>query len=228
MFKCLIVDDDSLMIHILESLLLELDFIEIIAKVNSAKEAINILHREEIDLIFLDIEMPEINGIEFLALFQSLKAKVIIISSHQKYAIDAFEHKVVDYILKPVERTRLLKAINKAKEALDKSGELSTDRFFVKVDSSFQVVFYQDILYIESQGDYLTIVLKDKKYTIHSSMKKIEQKLPSDDFFRIHNSYIVRLDKIEKYEDNLVTINNKLIPVSRAQKNSLQGKLNIF
>lgn len=226
MIRCLIVDDDSLMIHILESLLLELDFIEIVAKVNSAKEAINVMHNENIDLIFLDVEMPEINGIEFLKMFQRMEAKVIIISSHVKYAVDAFDQYVVDYLLKPVDKARLIKAINRATKALNESS--NETNFFVKLNTGYQSIPFGDVYYIESLGDYITIVLKGKKYTIHSTLKKLEQKLPQHDFFRIHNSYIVRLDKIEKYEDGYVTVDGKVIPVSRSQKATLLSRLNLF
>lgn len=231
MIRCLIVDDDSLMIHILESLLLELDFIEIVAKSNSAKEAINVMHTEKIDLIFLDVEMPEINGIEFLKMFQTMEAKVIIISSHIKYAVDAFDQYVVDYLLKPVEKNRLIKAINRATVALEQTTSTPASNettLFVKLNTGYQSIPLNEVYYIESLGDYITIVLKGKKHTVHSTLKKIEQKLPQKYFFRVHNSFIIRLDKIEKYEDGYITIDGKVIPVSRSQKTTLLNKLNLF
>lgn len=228
--KCLIIDDDVLMIHILEELLSEVDFVELVGKVNNVKEAVGFLHSHDVDLIFLDIEMPEINGIEFLRIFSLSAIPVVIISSHKQYAFDAFEYNVIDYLLKPIDPNRLLKALGRARQnSVSVSPEsANTENFYIKVNSSYQSVFFDKVLYVESLGDYISIVLEDKKLTVHSTLKKIEQKLPGKDFLRIHNSFIVRLDKIEKYEDNFITIKKALIPVSRSHKPVLSQKLNIL
>ncbi|MGV3630668.1 MAG: LytR/AlgR family response regulator transcription factor [Bacteroidota bacterium] len=228
--KCLIIDDDVLMVHILEELLSEVEFVELAGTANNAKEAISFLHSNDVDLIFLDIEMPEINGIEFLQIFSRNSVPVIIVSSHKEYAFDAFEYNVIDYLLKPIDRNRLLKALGRARLNGNNTSisPESTENFYIKVNSSYQSVFFDKVLFIESLGDYISVVLEDRKITVHSTLKKIEQKLPERDFLRVHNSFIVRLDKIEKYEDNFITIRKALIPVSRSHKMLLNQKLNIL
>lgn len=226
--KCLIVDDDPLMIHILETALKEIDYIQVEGKVNDAKAAVNFLNKTAVDLLFLDIEMPEINGFELLEIINSSNTQVIIITSHKKYALNAFNYEIVDYLLKPIDKLRLMKATKKALQKIASTDKQINRNLFVKVNSSFVSLLFEDIYFIESNGDYINLYTKDKKLTVNSTLKKLEGKLPDGEFLRVHNSYIIRLDKIENIEDNFVSIRQKLVPVSRSNKSILHQKLNIL
>lgn len=225
--KCIIVDDDPLMVHILETLISEVDFLDVAGTASNINEAIKILETNKVDLIFLDVEMPQITGIEFLRVFQLNNTQVVIVSSHKKYAIESYEFEVADYLLKPIDKERFLKAVFKVKTKFTKT-QKEKKNIFIRQNSSFQSIQLKEIEYIESVGDYITIHTESEKFTIHSSLKKMELLLPENEFIRIHNSYIIRIDKIMKYEDNLVYIRDTSIPVSRAQKNRLFDKLNIL
>lgn len=224
--NCLIIDDDPLMVHILETMIADFDFLNLVGSATNVKDAINILEKEPVDLIFLDIEMPNINGLEFLSIFPLNNIQVIIVSSHKKYAVDSYNFKVTDYLLKPVDSTRFYKSVMKAKNESKKPD--SPSNIFIKVNSSFLSIQLSDIYYIESIGDYVNFHVINSKYTVHSTLKKIDSILPKEQFMRIHNSYIVRIDKIQKYEDNMVFVHKSFLPISRAQKSKLLEVLNIL
>ncbi len=227
--NCLIIDDDPLMVHILETMINEFDFLNFIGSTSNALDAIKILDNNNVDIVFLDIEMPNVTGIEFLNIYPFKDINVIVISSHKKYAVETYNFEVTDYLLKPIEKERFLKAVLKVRNKQHQQQTKSpNDSIFIKVNNSFESIVLKDINYIESEGDYVTFYTDKNKFLVLSTMKKIEKSLPEDQFFRIHNSYIVRIDKISKYEESTVYINSNFFPVSRSNKTKLLALLNFI
>ncbi|MFN5183172.1 MAG: LytR/AlgR family response regulator transcription factor [Bacteroidota bacterium] len=236
--NCLIVDDDMLAIKAVEACISKTPFLTHVSSCSNAKQAIEVLKDKKIDLIFLDVEMPETTGFELLEQLKTVP-QIILVTGKPEYAVDAFEYDVTDFLVKPFDFDRFSKAANRAKHNNEKSKEIQTDEndtdeFFIKKDSKFIRLKYSEILFIEALADYIIIyVEKDggeksiERHTILSTMKSIETKLPEEEFFRIHRSYIVRLDRIKSIEDNHVFMADKQLPVSRSNKEALLKKLKL-
>jgi DNA-binding LytR/AlgR family response regulator len=201
---------------------------------SNAIDAINILQTDEsIELIFLDIELPEMSGIEFL---DSIKEppQVIIISSKGLYAADAFDYDVADYLVKPVTYARFYKAIQRARKRLekDKLDKVGRSEIFIKKDATLVRLKYSEILWIEALENYVIFNTFNEKFTIHFTMKAIEQKLPQDKFTRVHRSFIVNTGSIDAIEDNSVLIKvhdgTKSIPIGKSYKDKLMGDINLI
>lgn len=227
--KCLIVDDEELTRKIIGTLVSKTSFLQLVKSCSNAIEASQVLMEEKIDLIFLDVEMPEMNGWELMKIIPEPKPQIILITSNREYAKEAFDFNVTDFIVKPVTHERFLKAVSKAKKIADNNStdSLSDHDIFLRVESLLIKVNTKNIIYIEALSDYVTVHTASDKYTVHSTMKGIETYLPSSLFMRVHNSFIVRLDKISNIDQNLIVINEKLIPISRANKSALMNRLNI-
>lgn len=221
MIRCLAIDDESLALDLLEDNISKVPFLELAGKCKSASEAIDILHNEKIDLVFLDIQMPDISGIQLLKGL-SQKPLVIFTTAYEKYAFQGYELDVLDYLLKPFPFERFLKAVNKAQDYLvfrekeNLSGEsTSGDNFiFVRADYKLVRIDLRDIIYIEGLKDYIKIYLGVKPVITHMGMNEILEKLPSRNFIRVHRSFIVNLLKVEFIQRNMIIIGNKEIPVS--------------
>ena len=225
--NCVIVDDDAMTRKIIQNLVEETKGLNLVATCSSAIEAANVLREEQEDLLLLDVEMPEMTGLELL---ESLKVRpqVILITSKEEYAISAFDLDVLDYIVKPVNYPRFLKAVQKAMES-PASGEPVTSapgKLFVKVDHSLVGLDLDEIIMVEAMADYVRIYTPAKRYTVYSSMKGVVAKLPENLFMRVHRSYIVNLSKIESIEDNTVVIGGNLIPVGVTYQKTLMSRLN--
>jgi DNA-binding LytR/AlgR family response regulator len=197
-------------------------------------EAINYIRQgNEVNLIFLDVEMPEMTGIEFMKLL-GLPISVVIISSKEKYALEAFEHSVTDYLLKPVNYSRFFKAVNKSLEKFHSDRPVSgkDSEIFVKKNSSLVRVNFQDILYIEALENYVVINTIHDKFTIHFTMKSIEQQLPLDRFKRVHRSFIVNVGQIFSIEDNSVIVKSpdgkKVIPIGKSYREKLMNEIKLM
>lgn len=228
--NCLLVDDDLMSRSTLAHFIGRVDYLNVKGECSSAVEALKILEKEKIDLMFLDIEMPEMNGIEMVKNMQ-IKPLVILTTSHKEYALDAFEHNVIDYLVKPIEFPRFLKAVTKAKELFDArtpAGTSETDCFFVKRNSVLNKVYVKDILWVEALGDYVTINTADNKFILHLTLKAIERKLPVEKFARVHRSYIVNVENISSVEDDTITIRNNHIPVGAMYKENFMKRLNLL
>lgn len=232
--NCVVVDDDKLSRRILEEFIKKTDELELLYSFSNPVEAINTLKKSgEIDLIFLDIEMPEMNGIEFLNSLKT-RSQVIIVSSKGQYAIDAFEFDVTDYILKPIVYNRFFKAVDKASVRFEKekTNTMGKDEIFIKKNSSLVRLKYGEILWVEALENYVVFNTFKDKYTIHFTMKAIEQKLPADKFTRVHRSYIVNTSSILIIEDNSVIIKtqegNKAIPIGKSYKENLMNDINLI
>lgn len=233
MIKTIIVDDEPLALDILEAHIENISEIDLIARCGNAVEANTALNENEVDLIFLDIQMPQLTGIEFL---RSIKnpPMVIFTTAYPEYAVEGFNLEAVDYLLKPISFERFLKATNKVIER--KSGdvagagssvEVGNDFFFVKSDKKLMKVFYRDILYIEGLKDYVIIRTETGRVITLQTMKSLEKKLPSSMFMRIHRSYIMNLQKIRAIEGNMVELiekgQTKHIPIGKNYREGLAG-----
>ena len=224
MIRCLAIDDEVLALELLEDNIRKVPFLELAGKCRSAFEAMEILRNEPVDLVFLDIQMPDISGIQFL---KSLRKRPLVIftTAYEKYALEGFELDAVDYLLKPFTLERFLRAVNKAREFLERGrrpvtipvqrGTKETPGFlFVKSDYKLVKIEFREIRYIEGLKDYVKIFSGERTVITLSSMKSIEEKLPAGMFIRVHRSYIVNIRKIEYLQRNHLRIGTKNIPLS--------------
>jgi len=233
MIRCLAIDDELLALDLLEDNIRKVPFLELVKACKSGFEAMEIMQKEKIDLVFLDIQMPDISGIQFL---KSLKTKPLVIftTAYEKYALQGFELDVIDYLLKPFSFERFLKSVNKAQEYLNliekpilqpQKEDLSTSEkyLFVKSDYKLVKIDIKDILYIEGLKDYVKIYVEGQERPVItlSSMKAVEEKLPSNSFIRVHRSFIVAIEKVRFIQRNTVHIANKEIPVSEHNRENL-------
>jgi len=233
--NCIIIDDDPLSLQVVEEFVKRTEFLDLKYTFNDAVEAINTINvsEENIDLIFLDIEMPEMSGIEFLNTVKDLP-QVIIISSQEKYALQAFDYDVVDYLLKPITFSRFYKAASKAHNNAEATEmqQKQKNEIFIKKDSALVRLKYDDILWVEAMENYVVINSYDQKFTIHFTMKSIIQQLPPDRFKRVHRSYIVNVGNIDRIEDNYVIIkgrkSTKSIPIGKAYKEKFLKEINLI
>ena len=226
--NCIIVDDEELSRLAIKKCIEQTQFLNLVGVCNDAMEATEVLQTEKVDLVFLDIEMPNMSGIDLVKNFEV--PQIIFVTSKSEFASEAFELDVTDYIVKPVELPRFLKAANKAKEIHESKGvaEVHSDHVFIKQDSRYIKIKLEDIYYIEALADYVNIYLENKRHTILSTMKAIEAKLPDEQFVSVHRSYIVRIDRIKEIEDNTIVMGEKLIPVSRSYKENLMNHLKML
>lgn len=222
---CIIVDDDERSRVFLQTLCEGLENLEIIELFDSGLKAINWLKSNEVDVIFLDIEMPEISGIDLVKSVENLP-QIIFTTSHAKYAVEAFEYQVTDFLPKPVALPRLLKAIDRAQQLLDNVKPQEDDELFVRVDGRYVRIDLNKILFIESLGDYITFNSEDgKKYIVHSTVKNIAQKITHKDFIKVHRSFVINLAKVVDIEDTNLVIGEKVIPISRAHRLILMNRI---
>jgi len=221
--KCLIVDDDKLSRISLEKLCQKIEDLTVVGTCEDGMQALNFLASNTVDLLFLDVEMPGLSGVDLLQTSDNLPL-IIFISSKKEYAAEAFEHNdlVVDYIPKPATLPRLLKAVDRVRKKKDKAEPLRVkDYIFVRSDGRFVRINLHDLLYVENVGDYVLFKTTDGQYLVHATLRDIAQKLQHPDMLKVHRSYIINLAKIVDIEDNSVLIAKKVIPVSRAHRNTL-------
>ena len=231
MLRCIAVDDEPLALELLEDNISKVPYLQLVAKCSNAMEAMKVLQQQPADLIFLDIQMPGLTGLQFI---QSMTEKpmIILITAYEKYALEGFNLDVTDYLVKPVSLDRFVKACNKAKELYElknptnKEVVSNPDYFFVNVDYSLLKVNFNDIKYIEGLKDYIKIHLKSTARAIitRMAMKAIEEELPVAKFLRIHKSYIVSLEHITAIRKNSVFIDEMELPVG---ENFRAGVLNL-
>lgn len=219
MIYCIIIEDEPLAVEKLEDYISKLTFINLLKTFNSGIDAIEFLNKNTVDLIFLDIEMKELSGIQLLESI-SVKPKIIFTTAYKKYAIKGYELQVCDYLLKPISFERFVKACDKVHAELIRETNIKTEnRIFLKTEYRLEGVDVSKILYIEGMGDYLKVVTDKQKIMTKQTFKDLLKELPADRFFRVHNSYAVAIDRIEKIERNRIRIGDKLIPISNS-KNS--------
>ena len=205
--------------------------------INQLCSTIKFLNQNEIDLIFLDIHMPDFTGFDFIDTLKN-PPKIILTTSDANFAIQAFEYDcIVDYLVKPITPERFQKAIVKAESIktevkepinIDKESALSDNHLYVNIDRRLIKIDIPSIYLVEAKGDYIRVKTEDKNYTVHSTLKKIEDKLPKDLFLKVHRSFIINIKKIIDIEDNSVLIKKDVIPVSRSNRPELMKRLNLL
>ena len=228
--KCLVIDDEPLARDLMRNHIVKLENFEIVAECGDAMKALQELRNYQVDLMFMDIQMPQITGIEFL---KTLKhpPKVIITTAYREYALDGFELDVVDYLLKPITFERFLKSINKYYQiAQDESSNIvqaasstipETAFIYVKENKKVIKLHLNEILYVEGLSEYVQIHTSQKRIVTKTSMTKMQEKLPGTGFMRIHKSFIVSMDRIEAFTTNSIEVPGKVLPIGRSYKNSV-------
>lgn len=224
-----IIDDDKLSRRIFKKYIDQTNFLNFQKEYDSAVTAIEDDGINSVDLIILDVEMPNLSGLEFLERVD-LKPQVIISSINSKYAVQAFDFDVTDFLAKPVPYGRFLQSIYRAQRRFEVNTEssLNSDHIYIKSNNGYTRIEFDDINYIEAYSDYMNIHTSSERLTALSTMKAIEERLPKNKFIRVHRSYIVHLDKISRFEDNMIRLGEKVIPVSRSCKENLLKNLNFF
>ena len=238
--KAIVIDDEITARMIIKQVAEDIPNLEIIEDFSNALQAIKFLNKNDVDVIFLDIHMPDFTGFDFI---ESLKnpPKIVLTTSDRNFALEAFEYKfVVDYLVKPIEYDRFKKAIDKVNtfvlvdEIPEKvrpirvEEEQSIDTLYVNIDRRLVKIEISSITIIEAKGDYIKIKTDTKSYIVHSPLKKIQEKLPSKTFLKVHRSYVINIDKIVDIEDNSVLIQQDVVPVSRVNRNELKRRLNLL
>jgi DNA-binding LytR/AlgR family response regulator len=224
MIRCLVVDDEPLALHILEDYISKMPFLQLVKVTTNPIEALQLVQEGNIDLVFLDVQMPELTGIQFLRIANG-KSKVILTTAYSQYALEGYELDVIDYLLKPIAFDRFFKSVQKAQTIIQPSAkpEIKTeaapqsdflsDFIFVKTEHKIQKVYLNDILFIEGLKDYISIFTPAERIITLQNMKKMEDALPEKHFIRVHKSYIVSINKIDSIERSRIFIGDKVIPV---------------
>ncbi|MEN0056283.1 MAG: LytTR family DNA-binding domain-containing protein [Mucilaginibacter sp.] len=223
MIRCLVVDDEPLALHILEDYISKIPFLQLVKATTNPIEALTLVQTGDVDLVFLDVQMPELTGIQFLKISNG-RAKVILTTAYPQYALEGYELDVVDYLLKPIAFDRFFKSVQKAQTIIQpvaktvaaepvQQDDFSTDFIFVKTEHKIQKVYLHDILFIEGLKDYISIFTTAERIITLQGMKKMEDALPERHFVRVHKSYIVALNKIDSIERSRIQIGEKIIPV---------------
>ncbi|WP_336687365.1 LytTR family DNA-binding domain-containing protein [Chryseobacterium bernardetii] len=230
--KALIVDDNDIARTTLAHLAKQVPDLSIVSEFSNAIEAYHYLQSHSVDLIFLDIEMPEMTGIELTKTLSGKETIIIFTTSKKEYALEAFELNIADYLLKPIMPVRFLQAVSKAQTILEsrkENVEVTRDEFlFVRDSNITRRLKLDDIFYAEAMGDYVKFYTKEKMFAIHGKMKTAEERLPKDHFIRVHRSYIVSVGKIDTLQDGGIMINGKFIPVADAYRKALNTRMNVF
>lgn len=216
--RCLIVDDDEMARKSMEMMCAKVEGLSVAGICENGIEALNFIKKEDVDLILLDIEMPELTGMELVKSVPDLP-QVIFTTSMKEYAIEAFEYHVTDYLHKPIAFSRFLKAIERAREVHGKRLSKEIEEIFVKSDGRYVRLELKDILFIESIGDYVVFhTEKKERLVVHSTLKNIDARINNSKFIKVHRSYIVNVSKIVDIEESTIVIKDKVIPISRAHK----------
>ncbi|MBB6610635.1 response regulator transcription factor [Pontibacter sp. Tf4] len=220
--KAIAIDDEPMALEVVRSHAARVPFLELQACFTDAFEALDYLRREPVDLLFLDIKMPDITGLEFITSLQK-KPMVIFTTAYSEHAVTSFELDAVDYLLKPFSLVRFIKACNKAQELLQLRGNAAVkDHIFLKTGYEQVKVFFHELLYMEAAGNYVTFVLENKKLLSRMTMNELMELLPPDKFIRVHRSYVVAKEKIEKIERHQVSIHEHRVPVGASYLQHLQ------
>lgn len=243
MIKCIIIDDEAMARAIIGKMVSNHPELILVDEFTNAIQAIKYLNQNQVDLIFLDIHMPDFTGFDFIQTIKNPPA-IILVTSDKNFAIEAFEYDcIVDYLVKPITEERFAKAFEKvekkknnilaetAPSALhqtEKQPEDTSEEFYVNIDRRLIKIDIASINVVEAKGDYILIKTESKNYTVHSTLKKIEEKLPASLFLKVHRTYIINIKKIVDIEDNSVLIGKDVIPVSRANRPELMKRLNML
>lgn len=229
--KAILIDDEPLAINVLKNYVDQVKELQLIQTFTNAIDASSFLQRNEVDIIFLDINMPIMNGLDLLGALNS-KAMVVMTTAHEEYALKSYELEAIDYLVKPIPFPRFLKTVHriiKLREGFPKSNTQSKSEnpsIFIKIDKKkLQKIYLDDIIVIESLKDYIRIKTKSNKFIIHKTLSSFTDELPSDKFIRIHRSYTVAIDKIEAVEGNSLEVQGIRYTIGRSYLNEVKGKI---
>lgn len=216
--NCLAIDDEPLALDVIEEYVNKVPFLNLIGKFTDPVEATAELHKGSIDLIFLDIQMPDLTGLEFLNTLER-KPAVIFTTAYDEYALESYDFNTIDYLLKPISFDRFMKAVNKAQELLSSGADAAENKFiFIKSDYKIHKIATDDIAYIEGYKDYVRIYTPEKRFVTRESMKNMEALLSKDRFLRIHRSYIISIDKFSAIEGNMIILGEEKLPIGKSYK----------
>jgi len=227
--SCIIVDDEPVARKILHEFVDQVPFIDLQGKFENAMKAEMFLKSNAVDIIFLDIEMPKVSGLQLLQKL-NVESMVILTTAFPQYALEGYELDIIDYLLKPFALSRFLKAVQKAKDFHEMktrtAGGPQSSYIFIKSDKRIEKIELSDILYAESVGNYVSVYTENKRIMAYLTMKSLESQLPSDDFIKIHQSYLVNCSKIEAIEGNEIKIGGKSLPISRNYREMVMKVVN--
>ena len=217
MIRCVIIDDEPLAVKLLESYISKLDEVQLVSSHTNPMDGLKALKENTVDLLFLDIQMPEITGVQMARLIPD-KTQIIFTTAYPEYAVEGFELKALDYLVKPISLDRFIKAVGRCEPGGSPSSShpaLALNHIFVKTEYRRLKIDLDDILYLMGMGDYCQIVMKGKKVMTLEKIRSFESRLPQDRFIRVHKSYLISINKIEYLEKNRIKISNELIPIGK-------------
>jgi DNA-binding LytR/AlgR family response regulator len=228
--KCIVVDDDLVSRETIEHLCELNEHLDHKGSFESALTALKFISNNAVDVIFLDVEMPEMTGMEMLEVVSNENYPYVVLTTSKKeYAFEAFNHKVIDYLLKPIDYSRFVKAVNKIiSDRLREYGDTTEKEIFVKSDLKFVKIKFDEINYVEAMADYVIIHVISGRHIVHSTMKGMNEKLSQENFIRVHRSFIVNTDKIKSLDNSMVVIGEKQIPIGASYKSSFMNTLKIL
>jgi DNA-binding LytR/AlgR family response regulator len=228
--RCLIVDDEPLSLDVLERFIAEVPGLQLAGRCQDAFEAMEVLHKSAVDLIFLDINMPRLSGLNMVKIDGQTFLRVVFTTAYPEFAVDGFELDVLDYLVKPIAFERFVKTISKAEAKLQRSFEVGVaEQDFVMIKSNKKLfrIALSAILYIQSMGDFLKVVTEDKTYISSETLRNMETQLPAKKFCRIHKSYIISVGAVQYIEGNQLKIGKEILPIGATYKDQLQKALDI-
>jgi DNA-binding LytR/AlgR family response regulator len=226
--QCLIIDDEPIARKILKEFIQEIEFLEIVGSVENPVKAIPILNKIRIDVVFLDINMPRMNGYEFLKSF-AISSSIIITTAYPEYAVEGFALNVLDYLVKPIAFERFEQACLKAKRSISAPMILAEkkpiDHFFIKYNSSIEKIFYRDLFYVEGLLNYVVLHTTKGNLMVYMTVKSMLEQLPSEQFIKVHKSFVINIDKVESIEGNVIHINGDKISISQNLKSHVMERI---
>ena len=228
--KCIIIDDEPIARKVLKEFIEDIDFLELIGQVENPLKAMSLLNENIVELIFLDINMPKINGIDFLK-NSDTAASVIMTTAYAEHAVEAYGLDVLDYLVKPIGFDRFVKACNKAlkfqesKQKVSVQTQKNDDYFFVKCDNQIEKILYSDLLYAEAMLNYVMLYTTSKKLMVYITIKSLEEQLPADIFIKVHKSFIVNILKVKSIEGNMINIGEAKITISQNLRETVIKKI---
>jgi DNA-binding LytR/AlgR family response regulator len=228
--KCVIVDDEPIARKVLQEYIGEIDWLELAGQAENPLKAMTLLNTEDIGILLLDINMPRINGVDFLR-SSRMDASVIITTAYAEYAVESYGLDVLDYLVKPIGFDRFLKACNKAKDAQElkqlakAQPKKSEDHFFIKSNNQIEKVYYADLLYAEAMLNYVMLYTASKKRMVYVTIKSLEEQLPAELFIRVHKSFIVNISKVQRIEGNILDMGNEKIAISQSLREKVVSEI---